>query len=185
MGVGQIEGAAIGAQGQAIGHDEVVQQQPGALARRMAVEPSGRRALGHVLHHSAHQEPALAIAATVVASHGRLGMVEGDQAFAAQLAVSLGLQGEEAAFQTGEPAATLAGGDAGEHFRCAPAVQGASRGPAVQPLGGDIDPVERLFGDVPDRALAGGVAGIDEQFGGHGGPPQSSKGPVATKAPPW
>jgi len=91
---------------------------------------------------------------------------------------------KEARVHAGDQAAICMQGDAGQALGRGPAGQLAV-GPAQAAQGPtfDVHPVQRLFGDRPQRALAHLVLVVgQQQF--HGAIAHSN-GPVRTKGPPW
>ncbi|MNO75466.1 hypothetical protein D3C76_665130 [compost metagenome] len=109
----------------------------------------------------------MAVAAAIVEAHAAQGMFDTTEQTAVEAAIGLGFEGEDAALHPCNPA-LFGACDAGQHFVTLPGVVGTVRLPAMQLAGGDIDPVQGLFGGVPHRALAGTVAGVDDQFAIHG-----------------
>src|SRR5690606_11055784 len=199
VGVGQVHRAAVGAETQAVGYDEPAQDRLGFAITIETVERAGRNAGGHVLDHGTGPETSLAVATAIVEAHagmfvGNMGDRRGGKA-----AVILRGDLEQTAFHAGDPAiiGALPTGDAGKHLVPGPAVeQLVDSAPAQQLLVGYVDPVERLFGGNPYGAFTGCVAGIDNEFGlaghlrfsccyGRRCSDSQSKGPAATKAPPW
>ena len=195
MRIGQIHGAAIGAESQAVGRDQRAQLQVGrAAAAQLSRAQAKHLAYGfgcaHVHEHGAGQKAALAVAAAIVETHAGQRMRHLGQRLHCRIGTAFaGGDLVDTVFQPGHPALCIAApcGHAGQHLRqlplgqlllvCQPAVEHAAR---------DIRPIQRLFGHAPHRAFAGGVACIQNQFGAaHALLPSSPNGPCAVNAPPW
>ncbi|OIQ76427.1 hypothetical protein GALL_418930 [mine drainage metagenome] len=172
--IGQVHGAAIRAEGHAVGGDKAVKQfhQFAGTGFRMttffiAVYAACTGGSGHIHQHGSSQKAALPVAATVVETHAFKCVADAGQALKTEFATGFWQQFKNAAFGSCQPAAGGRAGHAAKHFRGLPvAVRLCCEVVAVQVADGNVDPVKRLLAGDPDRAFADGVADIEHQFSG-------------------
>ena len=191
--VGQVHGPAVGAEGQAVGHDQVVDDRFQRLAGRMAIQFAGVAGQAHVHDHGAGQEAALAVAAAVIEAHAGRAMAHRRQR--PRLAGLAGHErpaGVQAVLHRQQPA-VAARGEAAGHLRQRPVIEPVAGGrPAPQRAAGDVGPVEGLVGGAPHGAFAHAAEQGSDAFGRgrHGGEVAYQRGgkgngPALTNAPPW
>jgi hypothetical protein len=169
-GVGVVEAAAVGREGEAVRGEQAVDQRHEA-APVVAVEVG--RAAGLRLVDGAEQEAAARIGPAVVEAAGRMALgVRGEL----RDRPALGVEAEEPGAHPGDEAAARPEADAADVLgHRQPGVAAVAGAVAVDGAAGDVDEVERRLGGAPERALAElgpQAVGQDRARGHRGLPPQ-------------